>query len=97
MILTESDSSTDTDINDDEDDVILLLTESDIPGASLDGTDPTKLNIPQLKRWLACGGVLVSSGIAKGGPEWAFALPSVICAQPSLTIDKCLMNHCSYI
>ena len=44
MITTESDS-TDTEINDDDDNVLLLLTESDIPGASLDGKDPTELNI----------------------------------------------------
>ena len=55
MITTESDR-TDTEINDDDDDVLLLLTESDIPGASLDGKDPTELNVSQLKRWLSCRG-----------------------------------------
>ncbi len=30
------------------------LCERDIPGASLDGRDPTTLKIPELKRWLAC-------------------------------------------
>ena len=48
MMQTENDNP-ETDINDDEDDVVLLLTESDIPGASLDGKDPTELNVPQLK------------------------------------------------
>ena len=53
MIPTESESIDAYIINDDEDDII-LLTESDIPGASLDGKDPTELNVSQLKRWLAC-------------------------------------------
>jgi len=35
---------------------ILLLTESDIPGASLNGKDPRQLNLTQLKRWLSCRG-----------------------------------------
>ena len=35
---------------------ILLLTEADIPGASLNNKDPSELNIVQLKRWLACRG-----------------------------------------
>jgi len=29
--------------------------------------------------------MVVDSDVAKGGPEWVFAQPSVICAQPSLT------------
>jgi len=33
-----------------------LLSESDIPGASLDGKQPSELNLTQLKRWLACRG-----------------------------------------
>jgi len=42
------------------DEDIILLTEADIPGASLDGKAPTELNIPQLKRWLACRGAPVN-------------------------------------
>ena len=30
------------------------LTENDVAGASLNGKDPTRLTIPQLKRWLLC-------------------------------------------
>lgn len=37
-------------------DDILLLRESDIPGASLNGKAPSELNVVQLKRWLACCG-----------------------------------------
>jgi len=37
-------------------DVVPLLRESDIPGASLNGKQPVELNIQQLKRWLACRG-----------------------------------------
>lgn len=49
--------SIDTEVDDDNlDDDILLLTEADIPGASLDGKNPTELNISQLRRWLACRG-----------------------------------------
>jgi len=33
-----------------------LLSENDIPGASLDGKQPGELNLTQLKRWLACRG-----------------------------------------
>ena len=33
---------------------IVLLTESDVPGVSLNGKQPHELNVPQLKRWLAC-------------------------------------------
>ena len=56
----------DTDVegprNDDEnvDDDILLLTENDIPGASLDGKHPSELNITQLRRWLVCRGAPVN-------------------------------------
>ena len=47
--------------NDDQDqDDIVLLTEADIPGASLDGKDPTELNITRLKRWLACRGIPIN-------------------------------------
>ena len=59
MMQTENDNP-ETDINDDEDDVVLLLTESDIPGASLDGKDPTELNVPQLKRCLTCRGAPIN-------------------------------------
>ena len=41
-------------------DDILLLTEVDIPGASLNGKSPDQLNVMQLKRWLACRGGRVS-------------------------------------
>ena len=59
MIPTGSES-TDTDtLNDDKDDII-LLTESDIPGASLDGKNPAELNVSQLKRWLTCRGAPVN-------------------------------------
>jgi len=44
---------------DDEDDIV-LLTEADIPGASLDGKDRTELNIPLLKRWLVCRGAPIN-------------------------------------
>ena len=30
------------------------LTENDVAGASLNGKDPTRLTVPQLKRWLLC-------------------------------------------
>ena len=39
---------------------ILILCEDDIPGSSLNGKNPIQLNIPQLKRWLACHGAPVS-------------------------------------
>ena len=37
-------------------DNFLVLIESDIPGASLNGKTPQQLNVHQLKRWLACRG-----------------------------------------
>ena len=43
--------------NDDElSDYDILLTEDDIPGASLKGKHPKELNVVELKRWLACRG-----------------------------------------
>ena len=48
--------------NDDEldssisDAAILLLTEQDVPGSSLDGKHPSELNVAQLRRWLVCRG-----------------------------------------
>ena len=42
------------------DDDILLLNESDIPGASLDGKDPSELSIVQLKQWVVCHGAPVN-------------------------------------
>ena len=44
----------------DESDNMPLLTEKDIPGASLHGKDPSELNVIQLKRWLNCRGAPVS-------------------------------------
>ena len=41
-------------------DNIILLDESDIPGASLNGKKPCQLNVAQLKRWLACRGAPLS-------------------------------------
>lgn len=35
---------------------LLLLEESDIPGASLNGKQPCQLNVIELKRWLSCRG-----------------------------------------
>ena len=37
-----------------------LLTEKDIPGASLHGKDPSELSFIQLKRWLICRDAPVS-------------------------------------
>ena len=37
-------------------DYLLLITESNIPGTSLNGKDPCELNVLQLRRWLACRG-----------------------------------------
>ena len=37
-----------------------LLSEEDIPGASLNGKTPGELNVVQLKRWLACRGAPTS-------------------------------------
>ena len=38
----------------------MILVESDIPGASLDGRDPSELHIVELKRWLKCIGANLS-------------------------------------
>jgi len=40
-----------------EDDDIMVLTENDVPGVSLNGKQPHEMNKQQLKRWLACRGV----------------------------------------
>ena len=37
-----------------------VFTEADIPGSSLNGKEPSELNVVQLKRWLACRGAPVS-------------------------------------
>ena len=37
-----------------------LLSEEDIPGASLNGKSPGELNVVQLRRWLACRGAPTS-------------------------------------
>lgn len=44
----------------DESNDMPLLTEKDIPGASLHGKDPSELNVIQLKRWLICRGAPVT-------------------------------------
>jgi hypothetical protein len=31
-----------------------ILDEKDIPGASINGRDPSTLKVPELKRWLQC-------------------------------------------
>lgn len=31
-----------------------VISENDIPGASLGGRDPSTLTVPALKRWLIC-------------------------------------------
>ena len=60
-IKAEEDSSTIKALDDGEceGDDVLLLSEADIPGASLNGKLPGELNIAQLKRWLACHGAPV--------------------------------------
>jgi len=42
--------------DDEELDTDILLTEDDVPGASLKGKHPKDLTVVQLKRWLACRG-----------------------------------------
>ena len=32
----------------------MSLQEADVPGASLQGRDPSELKVPELKRWLQC-------------------------------------------
>ena len=32
----------------------VVISENDIPGASLGGRDPSTLTVPALKRWLLC-------------------------------------------
>ena len=39
---------------------LLLLTEGDVPGASLNGKNPGELNVVQLRRWLACRGAPIT-------------------------------------
>ena len=62
-LVHQSDSDFERLLDDDEnleDNDILLLTESDIPGASLDGKHPSELSVVQLKRWLVCRGAPVT-------------------------------------
>ena len=47
-------------IEDRRDGELLLLDESNIAGASLNGKSSSELNIAQLKQWLACRGAPVS-------------------------------------
>ena len=35
---------------------IICLREEDVPGASLNGRDPSQLHVVELKRWLRCRG-----------------------------------------
>ena len=44
---------------------MLMLSEDDIPGASLKGRNPNNLTIVQLKRWLACRGAPLSGNKAQ--------------------------------
>ena len=40
---------------------MIVLKEEDIPGASLNGRDPSQLQVVELKRrWLKCRGAIVS-------------------------------------
>ncbi len=41
-------------------DAFIHLTEEDVPGASLNGRDPSQLHVEELKRWLKCRGAMVS-------------------------------------
>ena len=59
MLACCADSDNVTKPWDDSDDMP-LLTEKDIPGASLNGKDPSELNVIQLKRWLNCRDAPVS-------------------------------------
>ncbi len=36
------------------------LTEMDVPGASLNGREPSQLHVVELKRWLKCRGATTS-------------------------------------
>ena len=37
-----------------------IVLKEDIPGASLNGRDPSQLHVVELKRWLKCRGAIVS-------------------------------------
>ena len=41
-------------------DLVELLSEEDIPGASLNGKSPGELSVVQLQQWLACRGAPTS-------------------------------------
>ena len=34
--------------------LFMSLQAADVPGASLQGRDPSELKVPELKRWLEC-------------------------------------------
>ena len=50
--LEEVYCSSDRDSNEHENDKI--FNEANVPGASLNGREPSSLKIPELKRWLQC-------------------------------------------
>ena len=52
--IEDNENVVEEDESDQED--LLLLEESDIPGASLNGKQPCQLNVTELKRWLLCRG-----------------------------------------
>ena len=52
--IEDNENVVEEDESDQED--LLLLEESDIPGASLNGKQPFQFNVTELKKWLSCHG-----------------------------------------
>lgn len=50
----------DKDVNENSKPFRIILTEEDVPGASLNGRKPEQLKNDELKRWLKCRGANVS-------------------------------------
>ena len=59
-MLDSGAEDSDTEANSFFSDEIVMLNESDVPGASLNGKHPSQLTVSQLKRWLACRGAPVN-------------------------------------
>ncbi len=56
----DSDFTTGVVINAETGKSLYKLTEMDVPGASLNGREPSQLHVVELKRWLKCRGATTS-------------------------------------
>ena len=73
----------------------LILSEKDVPGASINGRKPEEQAIPQLKRWLQCRKASVKGKKANLVARWVLniAVWMCVCAVADISTEHFSLCH----